>query len=115
MSAVREMPPQLHQTVLHRLKEQYNLVPAGNTGWLRKGVCPECHGGKSKEPSLYAHHKAPWVLMCGRGSCRHQTHIKDIYSDLFEDVSRNHPATPENPAASADALPRLERIRSSVS
>lgn len=109
MSAVREMPPALHQTVLHRLKEQYNLVPAGSTGWLRKGMCPECHGGKSKEPSLYAHHAAPWVLMCGRGSCRHQIHIKDVFSDLFEDVSRNHPATPENPAASADAYLSFNR------
>ncbi|MGB9669928.1 MAG: toprim domain-containing protein [Halothiobacillaceae bacterium] len=103
------MPADLYKEVLKRLESDYKLVPIKGTNWLRKGVCPSCHGGKSKEASLFAHAQAPWVIMCGRGKCNEQLHIKEIYKDLFEDVSKRHPATAQNPAASADAYLSFNR------
>lgn len=103
------MPADLYKEVLANLERDYKLVPIKGTNWLRKGVCPNCHGGKSKEASLFAHAQAPWVIMCGRSKCNEQLHIKEIYKDLFEDVSKRHPATAQNPTASADAYLSFNR------
>lgn len=106
---MREMPRDLHSEVLRRLQSDYGLESIKGTEWLRKGKCPKCNGGKSHEKSLYAHSQSPWVITCGRGKCNEQLHIKEIYKDLFEDVSSRHPATAENPAASADAYLTFNR------
>ena len=52
---MREMPADLYKEVLKRLESDYKLVPIKGTNWLRKGVCPACHGGKSKEASQFGY------------------------------------------------------------
>ena len=105
------MEPRLHHDISERLVADYGFK--AEQGWLRKGVCPAC--GKKE---LYTHAEHPWVLRCGRLSkCGYEGHIKELYSDLFENWSDRHPATAELPNAAADAYLRdgrgfdLERIR----
>ncbi len=74
--------------------------------WLRQGICPGC--GKKE---LYTHAEAPWVLKCGRlNNCGYETHIKDLYPDLFEHWSKRYQAEPlKNPNAAADAYLSIGR------
>lgn len=97
------MNPRLHADISRRLDRDFQFKE--EKGWLRKGICPSC--GKKE---LYAKADTPWVLRCGRlDKCGHVEHVKDLYSDLFEDWSKNYPTTPKDPNATADAYMRDHR------
>jgi hypothetical protein len=91
------MIPSLHADVTKRLLADYELKDKGK--WLREGRCPQC--GKRE---LYTHAEAPWVVKCGRESkCGWEGHVKDLYSDLFDNWSDRFTVTETNPHAAADA------------
>lgn len=97
------MDARIRDEVISRLDRDYGLKQATGTSWLRKGVCPACHGGKHKDKSLFAHADSPWVVKCGRGKCGAEYHVKDLFDDLFNDWSERAPATDAAPNASADS------------
>lgn len=97
------MEPRLHSDITARLDRDYAFK--AESGWLRKGVCPNC-----SHKELYTHAEHPWVLRCGRlEKCGYEAHVKDLYSDLFESWSDRYPKAPENPNAAADAYLRDAR------
>lgn len=94
------MNPQLHSDITARLERDYGFKASGD--WLRKGECPTC-----SKKSMFTHATHPWVLRCERSNkCGVEIHVKEIYSDLFENWSKRHKATPEAPNAAADAYMR---------
>lgn len=106
-----QMHEALRVEVLRRIEADYGLKPIKNSKYMRKGKCPAC--GK---PELYTFVDSPWMLICGRGKCGAQYHVKDLYDDLFNDWSERAPATEQQPNATARAYLefargfRLERV-----
>lgn len=73
--------------------------------WLRQGTCPQC--GKNE---AYCAASEPKIVQCGRSDkCGWEDSVRNLLPDLFEDWSKNHRPTPENPNASADAYLQYER------
>lgn len=73
--------------------------------WLQEGTCPQC--GKRE---AYCAAKEPKIVRCGRAErCGWEDSVRSLLPDLFEDWSKNHKPTPENPNASADAYLKYER------
>ncbi len=67
--------------------------------YLQDGTCPNCGKGE-----LFTYRDEPWVLFCGRRNhCDHSEHVRDRYKDLFENFTERHPATDDDPNASARA------------
>ena len=96
---------QLNRDLLDRLDRDYGFKPSDDGKWLRKGLCPSC--GKRE---MYVAAERPRVIRCARANkCGVEHHVKDIYADLFENWSKRHKATPENPDAAADAYLRDAR------
>ncbi|MDH0894665.1 MULTISPECIES: toprim domain-containing protein [unclassified Pseudomonas] len=96
---MKSMPNDIRQEVLRRLEDQYGLKHRDGTLYMRKGKCPAC--GKKE---LYSRSDEPWFIKCGRPSkCGQQWHVKELFDDLFDDYSKQHPATEKEPAASANA------------
>lgn len=90
------MNPDLHREITTRLTRDYNAKQEGE--WLRKIECPAC---QKKEAFTHAEH--PWVIKCARSkNCGAETHVKELFAELFDNWSDRHPATPENPNAAAD-------------
>ena len=97
------MRPDLHHDIIKRL-EEFDFKE--KQGWLRGGKCPAC--GKKE---LYTNAEHPWILRCGRlKNCGWEGHVKELYSDLFENWSDRY-QTPEttNPNAAADAYMQYGR------
>lgn len=102
---MKSMPREIRLEVLRRLEHTYGLVRASNTQYLRKGTCPAC--GRKE---LYSRYDEPWFIKCGRESkCGEQWHVKELFEDLFDDYSKQHPATELAPHASADAYLQFAR------
>lgn len=99
------MRQELLNDVLARLDE-FAFKPATPDGWLRSGKCPHC--GKKE---LYTRADAPWVLRCGRlAKCGWEGHVKEMYSDLFQDWSkRAAPQAKTDPNAAANLYMQLGR------
>lgn len=98
------MNQDIYTELLPRLERDYQFKKDLN-GWLRGGKCPNC--GKKE---LYTNKEHPWVLRCGRlDKCGAEIHVKDQYSDLFDNWSNRFQKTPENPNAAADAYLRTNR------
>ena len=73
--------------------------------WLREGTCPQC--GKRE---AFCAATEPKIVRCGRAErCGWEDSVRNLLPDLFEDWSKNHQPTPENPNASADAYLQYER------
>lgn len=99
-----QMKERLRAEVLTRITRDYGLKRAG-ASYMRKGKCPKC-----KKSTLYTFSDSPWMLICGRPEkCNHRVHIKDVYSDLFNDWSEQAPATAEDPTATARAYLEFAR------
>lgn len=99
-----KMQEQLHRDIRSRLDRDYQFkeVTSKSGVWLRQGVCPTCN-----KKSLFTSADHPWVLRCQRlDKCGAEFHIKDLYPEIFDDWSKRHPPTPENPNAAADAYLR---------
>ena len=100
-----QMDHQLRADVLQRLEGDLGMRHIGGTNYMRKGECPACH-----KRELFTDHRAPWVLKCGRESkCGQTWHVKELYSDLFEDWSERFKPTSDAPAASADGYLQFAR------
>lgn len=86
--------------IVKRLKADTALA-FKNTGGDRwgGGKCPDCG-----QRELYVYTSNPWALRCGRLSkCGHEFPIKERYPDLFDNWTKKHQQTPENPNAAAKA------------
>ena len=91
------MRPDLLNEVLKRLKADYGLKEKGR--YLQEGKCPSCD-----KKELWTGADAPWILRCGRENrCGDTFTVKSLYPDIFDDWSKRHKQTPENPHAAADA------------
>ncbi len=102
-----KMQEKLRFEVLRRLESDFGLTHMAGTNYMRKGVCPAPNCGKK---TLYTFHDSPWMLICGRPEkCGHRVHVKELYSDLFNDWSEQAPSTPENPTATARAYLEMAR------
>jgi hypothetical protein len=89
----------LANKIIPLLKRDYGFKEVESGDFLRQGVCPNC--GKKELFTPRAH---PWVLRCGRlNKCGAEFHVKELYPEIFNDWSKNYPAQPQNPNASADA------------
>nr|DAI44366.1 MAG TPA: Toprim-like [Caudoviricetes sp.] len=80
---------------------------------LRQGICPNCG-----MPECFVDLRKPFRVSCGRlNNCQWSATVRELYPEIFENLSRRHPATPENPNATADAYLRdvrgfdLDKIR----
>lgn len=83
--------------LVSRLISDYHFKRVGE--WLREGVCPSC--GKKE---LYTHNRTPRVVKCGRlNKCGYEVHVKELYSDIFVEWSKQFKQTSQSPNAAADA------------
>lgn len=97
------MNQDLHSAITGRLLRDYQFKPRKD--WLREGVCPACN-----KKELFTHADHPWVIRCGRANnCGWENHVKDLYSDLFENWSERFPVVETNPNAAADAYMQYAR------
>lgn len=102
---MKSMPNEIRQEVLRRLEDRYELKRVSGTQYLRKGKCPACN-----HKELYSRQDEPWFIKCGRESkCGEQWHVKELFDDLFDDYSKQHPVTEQAPHASADAYLQFAR------
>lgn len=66
---------------------------------LRRGICPNCG-----ERECFVDLKKPWRVSCGRlNNCQWSETTRNLYPNIFENLSKRHPATEQNPNATADA------------
>ncbi|WP_269792424.1 toprim domain-containing protein [Stenotrophomonas sp. Iso1] len=99
------MQEDIRQQVLTRIEQQYGLKHRSQTDYMRGGKCPQC-----SKKELYTNFRTPWVLRCGRqAKCGHEVRVKDLYDDLFDDYSKQHPQTQQQPNAAADAYLQTAR------
>ncbi len=72
---------------------------------LRDGVCPKCG-----EKELYVSLAQPWRVQCRRANnCNYSESTRSLYPEIFENLSKKHPATDDNPHATADAYLSINR------
>lgn len=91
------MQSEILRDVLKALTADYGFKVKGR--YLQEGKCPAC--GKKE---LFTWADKPYVLRCGRENrCGETFQVKPLYPDIFDDWSKRHKATPENPHAAADA------------
>lgn len=99
------MRDDLRHDVLQRIESDFGLKHRAPTNYMRGGTCPKCN-----KKELYTRFDSPWQLICGRQEkCGHTVHVKEIYSDLFEDWSKRVPATENTPTATARAYLEFAR------
>lgn len=73
--------------------------------WMQEGQCPDCN-----ENELFCPSDEPTFVRCNRiDSCGYGESVRSILPHLFEDWSKQAPATDENPNATADAYLLHER------
>jgi energy-coupling factor transporter ATP-binding protein EcfA2 len=97
------MRDDIHKEVTERLKRDFGFKPKGT--YLREGKCRKCD-----KREVYAFAEAPWVIKCGRlDRCGEEIHVKELYPDIFDNWSKRHQQTPENPHAAADAYLSYQR------
>ena len=91
------MQPDILREVLAKLKAEFGFKEKGR--YLQEGKCPAC--GKKE---LFTWADKPFVLRCGRENrCGETFPVKSRYPEIFDDWSKRHKATPEQPNAAADA------------
>lgn len=87
----------IQDTVVSRLKSEYGFKQVGE--WLREGQCPDC-----SKKELFTHARTPRVVKCGRiNKCGFESHVKELFEDLYKDWSKTYVRTATNPNAAADA------------
>lgn len=83
--------------VLKKLQSDYGFKTKG--AWLQEGKCPKC--GKRE---AYARADSPWVVRCGRlNRCGEEKQVKELYPEIFDNWSKRHVQTEQDPNAAADA------------
>jgi hypothetical protein len=86
----------LNPEIVGRLINEFKFKARGEH--LREGVCPSC--GKK---TLWTWVEKPGMVQCNRtNNCTWQATSKELFPDLFENLNKKYPATPENPDQTAD-------------
>lgn len=94
--------------VIHNLEQQYNFKKG--KGGKMHGLCPVC---KNKKKEAWTNSDNPWVIICPRDNkCGARTSTRDLFPSAFTQYSKAHPATPQNPNATADAYLQNGRMLS---
>ncbi|MDO3614858.1 toprim domain-containing protein [Ralstonia pseudosolanacearum] len=97
------MNPTLTADIVSRLLRDYDFKERNNK--LEAGVCPSC--GKR---TLWTFSDAPWVVRCNRlNKCASESHVKELYPELFASWSDRYVRSPDAPNAAADAYLRDAR------
>lgn len=92
------------EKILAELKHTFNFKSIKGA-WMQQGKCPDC--GKNE---VYCSAKSPKVVKCSREDrCGWSESVKSLFPELFEDWSKSHPVTDDNPHATADAYLSHER------
>ena len=88
----------INDQIISRLQAPpYNCKPRGEH--LREGVCPSC--GKK---TLWTWLASPGMVQCNRtNNCNFAESSKELFPELFENLNKKYPATPENKNQTADA------------
>jgi len=93
----------INQQAKQALIDEFGFVQKG--AYLQKGKCPECH-----KKELFASAEKTKFIRCGRlNKCGWDSTVRDLFPDLFADLSKKYPPTPENPNLTADAYLQLQR------
>lgn len=93
-----------YSEVVHRLKADFGFKSV-TSKFMSGGVCPSC-----KKKELFTDAFEPKGVKCSRASnCGHYETIRDLYPDLFENLTSKVPATEQDPNATAKAY--LNHIR----
>lgn len=80
-----------------------NFKEVGNE--FRDGICPKCG-----EKELYVSMTQPFRVQCRRANnCDYSESTRVLYPEIFENLSKKHPATDLNPHATADAYLSINR------
>lgn len=74
-------------------------------GKYYRGKCPNRDCGK---PKAWTEIDRPFVIFCSRASC-HETPIRDLYPDFYENFSERYPTTPQDKNATARAYLSVNR------
>lgn len=89
--------------IRQRLDLEFEFKDRGE--FLRDGKCPAC-----SKRTLWAHAQTPKVVYCNRiNKCGYTASVRDLFSDIFKDWSKEHPQTEDQPHAAADAYLSEER------
>lgn len=93
-----------YHDVIQRLKQDFQFKNI--TGkFMSGGVCPEC-----KKRELFTDANEPRGVKCSRESnCGHYESVRDLYPDLFENLTSKIPPTEQDPNATAKAY--LNHVR----
>lgn len=93
----------IHQ-VIQRLITDFGFKQ-NSSKFLTGGVCPIC-----KKKELFTDATNPTGIKCSRESkCGHYETVRDLYPDLYENLTKKVPATEQDPDATAKAY--LNHIR----
>lgn len=93
----------LQQEVIKGLQARFKFKNTKGD-WLQEGVCPNC-----RQTSVFCASQEPKIVRCGKGKCQWEESVRSLLPDLFEDWSKRHPPSDDNPHASADAYLSHER------
>ena len=73
--------------------------------YLEQGQCPMCG-----QKTFWTWKESPWHMQCNRQSkCAYEVTAKALFPELWQDLSKRHPASIENKNATADAYIQLIR------
>lgn len=97
------MRDEIRSEVIAALIRTYGFK--SNKEWLQGGKCPSC--GKKE---MFAPADKPFFIRCGRANnCGYEVKVKDLFPDIFRNVSERYPATTEDPDATARAYMEVVR------
>lgn len=93
------MSDDLRARIVPRILADYDFKKSDDGAWFNQGRCPVCN-----KRSLFTAAANPWVIRCGReAKCAAEFSVRDLYPDEFGQFNQRHPATEQNPMATADA------------
>ncbi|WP_027188876.1 toprim domain-containing protein [Desulfovibrio cuneatus] len=85
------------------LAHPYGLQEAGS--YLRKGKCPNCG-----EHTLYIGKNQPFIIRCERlNNCGFEENVREALPELYTDIAKRFPATPEERDRTANAYMGINR------
>lgn len=96
---MQKIPERLLPEIRYALEKDSGFDFKWNGNNLRFGICPNCG-----ERECFINLDQPYHVSCGRlNNCGWNATIRELYPDIFDNLSRRYPATEENPNATADA------------
>lgn len=96
---MRKIPERLLPEIRYALEKDSGFDFKRNGNNLRFGICPNCG-----ERECFINLDRPYRVSCGRlNNCGWNATVRELYPDIFDNLSRRYPATEENPNATADA------------